>query len=180
MAEMHITENDLFEVGSCIGIKDAETAKLVQSKYLERNHHGIPLVFMLDVIHGFKTIYPIPLALGCSFDEELMAECSEMAAKEASASGVHLTFTPMVDYVRDARWGRVMESCGEDPVLNSIMGAAQVRAFQGDDISHEDNIATCVKHFAAYSGAEAGRDYNCVEISERSLRTFRLFKHKHA
>ena len=170
MKNMNLDEKNLFNIGSCLGIKDAATAKLLQDKNMERNSHRIPMLFMLDVIHGYKTIYPIPLALGCSFDDELVAECSKMAAKEASVSGVHVTFAPMVDYVCDARWGRVMESCGEDPFLNSVMGAAQVKGFQGDDITNPNNIATCVKHFAAYGGGGSGKDYNAVEISERSLR----------
>jgi len=132
----------------------------------------------MDVIHGFRTIYPIPLALGCSFNPDMVAECSKMAAKEAIAGGVQVTFTPMVDYVRDARWGRVMESCGEDAYLNSIMGATQVKAFQGDDLKNEDTLATCVKHFAAYGGAEAGRDYNTVELSEHTLREHYLPAYK--
>lgn len=178
MEDMGIKPDDIFIVGSNLGVGNASTSVNVQKKYLENNPHGIPMIFMRDVIHGFKTIYPIPLALGCSFDEELVGECSKMAAKEASSGGVHLTFTPMVDYVRDARWGRVMETCGEDPLLNSTMGAAQVKAFQGDDISNIDNIAACVKHFAAYGGAEAGRDYNTVEISERLLRQFHFPSYK--
>lgn len=178
MEEMGLSAEDIFIVGSNLGVAKASTAVSIQKNYLKNSPNGIPMIFMRDVIHGFKTIYPIPIALGCSFDEELMEECSKMAAKEASAGGVHLTFTPMVDYVRDARWGRVMESCGEDPHLNSKMGAAQVKAFQGDDISNIDNIATCVKHFAAYGSAEAGRDYNTVEISERYLRQFHFPAYK--
>ena len=135
-------------------------------KHLEQDRNKIPMCFMMDVIHGCRTIYPIPLALGCSFDTEMVTECTKMASREAAASGVQVTFTPMVDYVRDARWGRVMESCGEEPMLNGIMGAAQIKAFQGDDLKNPNSLATYVKHFAAYGGAEAGRDYNLVEISE--------------
>ena len=117
---------------------------------------------MMDVIHGYRTIYPIGLGLVGSFDPEIVKECTEMAAKEAAAGGIHVSFAPMVDLARDARWGRVMESCGEDPYLATVMGAAQVRAFQGDDISDKEHISACVKHFAGYGGAEAGRDYNSV------------------
>ena len=131
---------------------------------MEGDRNKIPMLFMMDVIHGYRTVFPIPLALGASFNTEIVKECTRMAAKEAKAAGVHVTFTPMVDYVRDARWGRVMETCGEDAGINSIMGAAQIEAFK------EMGMATCVKHFAAYGGAEAGRDYNTVEISERLLR----------
>lgn len=159
-------------IGSALNFHGVEEMMAIQDKHMAEDRNKIPLVFMMDVIHGYRTIFPIPLAMGASFDPELVAECSKMAAREASAGGVQVTFTPMVDYVRDARWGRVMETCGEDAYLNGIMGAAQVKAFQGDDISDPDSMATCVKHFAAYGGAEAGRDYNTVEISERLLREY--------
>jgi len=155
-----------------------DAGRRIQEKHLEEDPNHIPMIMMADVIHGYRTLYPIPLAMGCSFDPELVAECSRMAAKEASAAGIHLTFTPMVDYARDARWGRIMETCGEDPYLNSVMGATQVKAFQGDDLSDPDHIAACVKHFAAYGGAEAGRDYNTVELSEHVLREFYLPAYK--
>lgn len=172
LQSLGIDDSMLKYVGSTLNFKGVEEMKEIQDKHMAEDRLHIPLVFMMDVIHGYRTIYPIPLALGASFDPELVADCSKMASKEASAGGIQVTFTPMVDYVRDARWGRVMESCGEDPYLNSVMGAAQVKAFQGDDISDPDSIATCVKHFAAYGGAEAGRDYNTVEISERLLREY--------
>ncbi len=165
-------------VGSTLNFHGADEMRAIQKRHMEEDRNKIPLLFMMDVIHGYRTIYPIPLALGASFNPDMVAECSKMASKEASAGGIQLTFTPMVDYVRDARWGRVMESCGEDPLLNSVMGAVQVKAFQGDDLSNPDNIATCVKHFAAYGGAEAGRDYNTVEISERLLREYYLPAYK--
>ena len=172
LQRLGISEDYIKNVGSTLNFHGADEMIKIQDKHLSEDRNKIPLLFMMDVIHGFRTIYPIPLALGCSFDPELVKECSRMAAREASAGGVQVTFTPMVDYVRDARWGRVMETCGEDMLLNSVMGAAQVEAFQGDDLSDNDNIATCVKHFAAYGGAEAGRDYNTVEISERLLREY--------
>ena len=173
-----ITDEEVSTLGSVIGGKDAEALHAIQEKHLAMDRNQIPLLFMRDIIHGYRTVYPIPLALGCSFDTELVAECSEMAAKEASAGGTHVTFTPMVDYVRDPRWGRVMESCGEEPLLNSLMGAAQVKAIQGDDLSDPDHIAACVKHFAAYGGAEAGKDYNIVDVSEHTLRQFYLPAYK--
>ena len=165
-------------IGSSLNFHGANEMRAIQDKHLAEDPNKIPMIFMMDVIHGFRTIYPIPLGMGCSFDPALVEECSRMAAKEASAGGVQLTFTPMVDYVRDARWGRVMETCGEDPYLNGVMGAAQVKAFQGEDLSDRDHIATCVKHFAAYGGAEAGRDYNTVELSEHVLREFYLPAYK--
>ncbi len=178
MQKLGIKKEFLKNVGSVLNFKNAGEVEAMQTKHLDEDRNKIPMLFMMDVIHGYRTIYPIPLALGASFNTEMVAECSKMAAREASAGGVHLTFTPMVDYVRDARWGRVMETCGEDVLLNSVMGAAQVKAFQGEDLSDIDNIATCVKHFAAYGGAEAGRDYNTVEISERLLREYYLPAYK--
>lgn len=157
-------------IGSTLNFHGAAEVVDIQSAHLSQDPNQIPLLFMMDVIHGYRTIYPIPLAMGGSFDPSLLMECSQMAAKEAAAAGVHCTFTPMVDLVRDARWGRVMETCGEDAYMNSVMGAVQVKAFQGEDLSDPEHLATCVKHFAAYGGAEAGRDYNTVEISERMLR----------
>ncbi len=173
-----LSEQQMSTIGSCIGGRDAATIRRIQENHLKNDRNKIPLIFMRDVIHGYRTIYPIGLGLAGSFDPALVTECSEMAAKEASAGGVHLTFAPMVDLVRDPRWGRVMESCGEDPHLASVMGAAQVRAYQGEDISLSDRIAACVKHFAAYGGAEGGRDYNSVDISERALRQFYLPAYK--
>lgn len=172
LEKLGIPHSFMPNVGSTLNFHGVKEMMSIQDRHLSQDRNRIPLIFMMDVIHGYRTIYPIPLALGASFDPDVVTECSKMAAREASAGGVQLTFTPMVDYVRDARWGRVMESCGEDPYLNGIMGAAQVKAFQGDDISDTDSLATCVKHFAAYGGAEAGRDYNIVEISERLLREY--------
>ena len=168
--KLGIQSKDLAMIGSVLYLSNAKEAIEVQSKHIKDDPHHISMLIMLDAIHGFRTIFPIPLAMGASFDPDLMKECSHMAAKEASASGVHVTFTPMVDYVRDARWGRVMETMGEDVLLNSRMGAAQIKGFHGDGYGHSGNLATCVKHFAAYGGVEAGRYYNTVEISERLLR----------
>ena len=173
-----VSDEHLKLVGSTLNFHSVAEMKRIQDTQLENDPNKIPMVFMMDVIHGFRTIFPIPLGMGCSFNEKLMEECSRMAAKEASSYGVQVTFTPMVDYVRDARWGRVMESCGEEPMINGIMGAAQVRGFQGKDLSDPESMATCVKHFAAYGGAEAGRDYNTVDIAERTLREFYLPAYK--
>ena len=176
--ELGLSDEQLAVVGSTLNFRSVQEMKRIQDAHMEKDPNKIPMVFMMDVIHGFRTIFPIPLGFGCCFDEELVEKCSRMASKEASSYGVQVTFTPMVDYVRDARWGRVMESCGEEPLVNSRMGAAQVRGFQGDDLSNSENMATCVKHFAAYGGAEAGRDYNTVEIAERTLREFYLPAYK--
>lgn len=173
-----LSTQQLNYVGSVLNFKSPKDVRSIQDAHLAADRNKIPIIFMMDVIHGYRTIFPIPLAMGCSFDTQLIADCSRMAAKEATAGGVQVTFTPMVDYVRDARWGRVMETCGEDPMLNGRMGAAQVKAFQGDDLSESENMATCVKHFAAYGGAEAGRDYNTVELSEHCLREYYLPAYK--
>ena len=173
-----LTKEQMATIGSCLGFDDPEKIRRTQEIHLESDRNKIPLLFMRDVIHGYRTIYPIGLGLSCSFDEDLFTECTKMAAKEASAFGQHVTFAPMVDLARDARWGRVMETCGEEALLGARFGAAQVKAYQGDDLSSPDNIAACVKHFAAYGGAEAGKDYNPVEISERSLRHFYLPSYK--
>ena len=164
----------LARTGSVLGGMGAEALKKLQKEQIEKQPHKIPMLFMLDVINGFKTVYPIPLGQGASFDPELSRECAAMAAEEAAVSGVHVTFAPMTDLVRDARWGRVMESTGEDPYLNSLFCAAMVKGFQGDDLREEGQVAACVKHFAGYGGATAGRDYNTVELSEHTFREFYL------
>lgn len=178
MVDLGLTKQNADSMGSILNFHSFSEVKRLQENHLKNDRNKIPMLFMMDVIHGFRSIFPIPLAMGCSFDEELVTECTKMAAREATAGGVHVTFTPMVDYVRDARWGRVMETCGEEPLINGRMGAAQIRAFQGDDLKNPNNMATCVKHFAAYGGAEAGRDYNTVELSERVLREFYLPAYK--
>ena len=172
------TQDELSNIGSVLNFKSFSEVKQLQEEHLKNDRNKIPMSFMMDVIHGYRTVYPIPLALGCSFDPDLVTQCTKMASKEATAGGVHITFTPMVDYVRDARWGRVMETCGEDPLLNGIMGAAQVKAFQGNSLREKGTMATCVKHFAAYGGAEAGKDYNTVELSRHVLREYYLPAYK--
>lgn len=166
---MGLTAKDLSRVGNVLNFVGVAEMKRIQDAHMAQDPNGIPMLFMMDVIHGFRTIYPIPLGLACSFDPSLAERCAEMAAEEAAAGGVHVTFTPMVDYARDARWGRVMETGGEEPLVTGAMGAAQVRGFQGTDLRAKDHIATCVKHYAGYGGAEAGRDYNLVELSPREL-----------
>lgn len=180
MEWLGIKDSDVWNAGSVLGTAGAEETIEIQKMYLERNQKKIPLMFMADIIHGYRTIFPIPLALGCTWDEKLVEKAARVSAIEASAGGVHVTFSPMVDLVRDPRWGRVMESTGEDPYLNSVMARAFVRGYQGDDISKEGNIASCVKHFAAYGAVEGGREYNTVDISERMLREFYLPAYKAA
>lgn len=173
-AKMHLTDEDLKTVGSVLNFKSVEEMRQIQQEHMKQDPNKIPMLFMMDVIHGYRTIYPIPLGLSSTFDAKLVQQCSRMAAKEAAADGVHVTFAPMVDYVRDPRWGRVMETCGEEPLLTAELAAAQVRGYQGEDLSKDGSIATCVKHYAGYGGVEAGRDYNMVECSMRQLREFYL------
>ena len=157
-------------IGSVLTFEDARQAKALQDRHLAADRNRIPLLLMLDVIHGLRTTYPIPLAMGCGFDDALTAECADMARRESSACGVHVICNPMVDTARDARWGRIMETYSEEPLINSRMGAAIVKVTQGESLSDPENVACCVKHFAAYGAPEAGRDYNAVEMSERQLR----------
>lgn len=156
--------------GSVVGSYGAATIKEIQEKYLERSRLKIPLLFMADIIHGYKTIFPIPLATGSSWNLELAEKSTEVAAKESSVSGLHLTFSPMVDLVRDPRWGRVLETTGEDPYLNSEFARAFIKGYQGDDLSNDHSrIAACVKHFIGYGATQGGREYNTVDISRKEL-----------
>lgn len=171
LEEMGITESMVTASGSVLGLSGAQSVIDVQKSYLSKSRLGIPLMFMADVVHGFKTIFPIPLAIGCSWDTELAEKSAEIAARESAVSGIHVTFAPMVDLVRDPRWGRVMETTGEDPYLNSLFARAFVRGYQGKRLKDEpERLAACVKHFAAYGAPEGGRDYNTVNMSERNLR----------
>ncbi len=172
--KLGLTAEDLRYAGSILGTAGAERLREIQERYLEAQPHKIPMLFMMDIIHGMKTVFPMPLAQGASFDPGLSRECAAAAAKEAAVSGLHVTFAPMADLVRDPRWGRVMESTGEDPYLNSLFARAMVEGFQGDDPKEPYRIAACVKHFAAYGAAVAGRDYNTAELSEHTLREFYL------
>lgn len=153
------------KIGSFNGIKNAATANKLQKMAVEETRLGIPLVFGYDVIHGYRTVMPIPLAEACAWEPGLWEKTARVAAKEATAAGVHMTFAPMVDVAKDARWGRVSEGAGEDALLSSMFGVAKVKGFQSDDLSKEDAMAACVKHFAGYGAAESGRDYNRVDMS---------------
>lgn len=157
------------KIGSYNGIKDAATANRLQQIAVNETRLGIPLLFGYDVIHGYRTVTPIPLAEACAWDPALWERTARMAAREATAGGIHMTFAPMVDVARDARWGRISEGAGEDTLLNAAYGAAKVRGFQGDDLRRRDAMAACVKHFAAYGAVEAGRDYNRVDMSPQRL-----------
>ena len=172
--EVGVTDEDLAGIGSVLNFRGADQVYRVQETHLKADRNKIPMLFMMDVVHGCRTIYPINLGMGATFEPELMKECSAMAAREARAMGVHVTFAPMVDLVRDARWGRVMETTGEDSYLNGLFAAAQVQGFQSE------GIAACVKHFAGYGAPEAGRDYNAVDMSELTLREKYLVAYKAA
>jgi beta-glucosidase len=157
-------------VGSMLNVIGAEATRAAQKEAVEGSRLGIPLIFGYDVIHGFKTIFPVPLGEAASWDLEAIEASARIAATEAAAAGVHWTFAPMVDIARDARWGRIMEGAGEDPYLGAAIAAARVRGFQGASLADLDSIAACAKHYAAYGLAEGGRDYNTVDVSEQTLR----------
>ena len=167
--EMGLENDDLYLAGSLLSVIGAEKIVSLQKTFMEKQPHHIPMLFMADIINGYRTVYPIPLAQGCSFDPDLAERCASVAARESAASGLHVTFSPMADLVRDARWGRVMESTGEDAYLNGEMAAAMVRGYQGSDLAEKGRIASCLKHFAGYGAPEGGRDYNTVELSPRTL-----------
>ncbi|CZR04194.1 glycoside hydrolase family 3 N-terminal domain-containing protein [Trichococcus ilyis] len=170
-AEQDFHEEDLRagKIGSYNGVGDALTANRLQKIAVEETRLGIPLLFGYDVIHGFRTVTPIPLAESCAWDPALWQRTARMSAQEATAAGVHMTFAPMVDVAKDARWGRVSEGAGEDTLLNGDYGAAKVRGFQGDDLAQTDALVACLKHFSAYGAGEAGKDYNRVDMSLQRL-----------
>jgi beta-glucosidase len=155
-------------VGSMLNVKGVKDVRALQKIAVEQTRLGIPLLFGFDVIHGYKTISPIPLAESASWDLDAIQKSAEMAADEASSVGINWTFAPMVDVSRDARWGRVMEGAGEDPYLGSLIAVARVKGFQGD-LSSNKNILACAKHFAGYAFAESGKDYNTVDVGESTL-----------
>src|SRR5574344_2529935 len=152
------------DLGGVFNIKGAEKIKALQEIAVKKSRLGIPLIVGLDVIHGYETVFPIPLAQSCSWDMEAIKQGAHIAAKEASADGICWTFSPMVDICVDARWGRIAEGSGEDPYLGSMIAKAMVEGYQGD-YSQTDNIMACVKHYALYGAVEAGRDYNTVDMS---------------
>ena len=156
-------------VGSFLGVRDARRRNHLQKIAVEQSRLGIPLLFGMDVIHGHRTMFPIPLAESCSWDETLFERTAQAAAVEAAADGIHWTFAPMLDIARDARWGRIAEGAGEDPYLASRYAAAKVRGFQGDDLTDPARILACAKHFIAYGAAIGGRDYNSADISLQTL-----------
>ncbi|ABX06099.1 MAG TPA: beta-glucosidase BglX [Herpetosiphon sp.] len=166
-------------LGSVLNVIDAD-AHEIQRIAVEESRLGIPLLIGRDVIHGFRTIFPIPLGQAASFNPQLVREAARIAAREASASGINWTFAPMIDISRDPRWGRIAESCGEDAYLSSLMGVAMVEGFQGDDLTAPDAIAACAKHYVGYGASENGRDYNTAWIPEVLLRDVYLAPFKAA
>jgi len=161
-------------VGSLLNVTGIDKVNEIQKAAIEDSRLGIPLLLGLDVIHGYKTIFPIPLALASTWDPQVVRKVARIAAREASSEGIKWTFAPMVDIARDPRWGRIAEGAGEDPYLGSVIAWAAVKGFQGDDLSDPDSILACAKHYIAYGGAEGGRDYNTVDVSDRTLREIYL------
>jgi beta-glucosidase len=157
-------------IGSFLNVAGADTTRRLQRIAVEQSRLHIPLLFSLDVIHGFRTIYPVPLGEAASWDPAMAERTARMAAVEAAAAGLHWTFAPMVDVARDPRWGRVVEGAGEDPYLGEAFATSRVHGFQGPNLRDRSAIAATVKHFAGYGAAEGGRDYNTAELSERTLR----------
>lgn len=169
LQELGIAQEDVNQCGNVLGVYGAKKVKAVIDKQMENQEHHIPPLIMQDVINGYKTIFPIPLAQGCTFNPALIKKGAAISARESAVSGVQLTFAPMVDLVRDSRWGRVMESTGEDKYLNSRFAKAFVEGFQGNDLTDTEHVGACIKHFAGYGLPDAGRDYNNVEVSQRTF-----------
>lgn len=162
------------KVGSFLNVAGAERVNKIQETAVKESRLGIPILMSRDVIHGYKTIFPIPLGQAATFNPQIAEDGARIAAIEASADGIRWTFAPMIDVSRDARWGRIAESCGEDPYLNAVMGTAMVRGFQGDSLNASNSIAACAKHFVGYGASESGKDYNSTYIPERQLRNVYL------
>ena len=181
LKDLKLSNEMLYNVGSILNIMGVDRVKKVQDEYLSKSRLKIPLLFMDDVINGYKIAFPIPIAQGCSWNIQTIKEMTEISAIESNIAGANVNFSPMVDLSRDARWGRVMESIeGEDPYLGQVYAKAMVEAYQGKDLSKLGNVASCVKHIAAYGAVESGRDYNTVDMSEREFRQYYLPSYKSA
>lgn len=168
-AQFKLTPEQPYRTGSVLSETGAENIHKLQDKFMAAQPHHIPAMFMADVIHGYRTGFPVPIALGSAFDPKVAEITADIAAKEASAAGLHVTFSPMADLSIDCRWGRCMESTGEDTWLNARYAESMVKGFQGDNCGEKGKIASCVKHFAAYGTVQSGRDYNVSELCERTL-----------
>jgi beta-glucosidase len=158
------------KIGSLFNATTALQTNFYQKIAVEKSRLHIPVLFGMDVIHGFRTIFPVPLGLAATWDVALIERAARAAAEEASEQGIRWTFSPMVDITRDARWGRIIEGAGEDPYLGSLVARAYVRGYQGGVLNSPSSILACAKHFVGYGAAESGREYNSTEISERLLR----------
>ncbi len=162
------------QIGAIGNLTGVAATNELQRIAVEKSRLGIPLLFGIDVIHGYRTVFPVPLGMASTWDPQLVEQAARVAAKEATAEGIRWTFSPMVDIARDARWGRIVEGAGEDPYLGSAMAAAYVRGYQGANLANADSLAACAKHYVGYGAAEAGRDYNAADMSERTLRQIYL------
>lgn len=181
LKDLNLSNEMLYNVGSILNVVGCEKIRKIQDEYLSKSRLKIPLLFMADVINGYRTVFPIPIAQGCSWSPKVVYDCTKVSIKEAGAAGANVNFSPMVDLVRDSRWGRVMESIGgEDPYLGKVFAKTMIEAYQGENIAQFGNAAACVKHFAAYGAVEGGRDYNTVDMSEREFRQYYLPAYKSA
>jgi beta-glucosidase len=160
--------------GSVLWLNDTRRFNELQKIAVEESPSGIPLLFALDVIHGYRTIFPVPLAMAAAWDPAVPEQSQAVAGRESRAAGLHWTFAPMLDIARDARWGRIVEGAGEDPYLGAAVAAAQVRGFQGNDLADPERVLACAKHFAGYGASDGGRDYDPVYMSETQLRNIYL------
>ena len=163
--DYHESELRAGRIGSYNGISDAKIVNRLQKIAVEETRLGIPLLFGYDVLHGYRTVTPIPLGESCAWNPDLWERTARMSAEEAGAGGIHMTFAPMVDVSKDARWGRISEGAGEDAYLNAKYGVAKVKGFQGSSLKEPDTMIACVKHFAGYGAVESGRVYNRVDLS---------------
>ncbi len=178
---LDLSNEMLNKVGSILNVVGSQNVRKLQQQYLSKSRLKIPLLFMADIINGYRTVFPIPIAQGCSWDLQNIHIATRVSIQEANVAGTNVNFSPMVDLVRDARWGRVMESMGgEDPYLGEVYAKTMVQAYQGKDISKMGNAVACVKHFAGYGAVEGGRDYNTVDMSERELRQYYLPAYREA
>lgn len=181
LKDLHLPNGMIYSIGSILNVIGAKNVRQVQKEYLSKSRLKIPLLFMDDIINGYKIAFPIPIAQGCSWNTKVIKEMAEISAMESSIAGANVNFSPMVDLSRDARWGRVMESIGgEDPLLGEIYAKTIVETYQGKKLTEVGKIASCVKHIAAYGAVEAGRDYNTVDMSEREFRQYYLPAYKSA
>ena len=180
MREGYLEDIRAGRCGALLNVFTADFTREVQRIAVEETRLGIPILFGFDVIHGFRTIFPINLGMSCSWDPDAIRETARIAAEEAAAAGLHWTYSPMCDISVEPRWGRISEGAGEDPYLGSRIAAAMVEGYQGEDLAADNTLLACVKHFAAYGAPQAGRDYNTVDMSERWLREFYLPPYKAA